>query len=359
MTRATVLICAAAIGAVACATSAAESIRVSLVGRPAAVTVGRAWTVNLSVRPTAFHGVVLVTAVGPRRIDVRASGGHGSYRARLVFPAAGRWTLTAHAGTTTSRLGSVQVRRGAPTPLTFVWPTSVAVEPDGSLLLVENGLHRLVRIAPATGRVTEIAALTKPYAVERAPSGSIFVTDGPFLRRIDGTSAPVKVAGADADIGPIAIARNGDVYYATSTQIWKLRDGTGAPVRIAEQAQLSGPHGLAIGADGAILVADTGNNRILRVDPQSGAVTTFARVAVPRGMDVAADGTIDVVDGDANRVLHLSASGKQLGLVGPTFDDPYAVEAAPGGTVYVVESLESGDVRRVASDGTVTTVSRR
>ena len=34
-------------------------------------------------------------------------------------------------------------------PLTFAWPTSVEVEPGGSLLVVENGLKRLVRVDPS------------------------------------------------------------------------------------------------------------------------------------------------------------------------------------------------------------------
>ena len=161
-----------------------------------------------------------------------------------------------------------------------------------------------------------------------------------------------------ATSGPIAIAANGDVYFTTSDAIWKLAGGTGTPIRTAPAAQLSTPHGLAVAPDNTVLVADTGNDRILRIDPTSGAITTFAKLAVPRGMDIAADGTIYVVDGGANRVVHLSASGTQLGLVGPTFNDPYAVATAPDGAVYVVESLVPGDVRRVAPDGTVTTVSR-
>ena len=87
-------------------------------------------------------------------------------------------------------------------------------------------------------------------------------------------------------------------------------------------------------------------------------MTPFARVAIAHGMDVASDGTVYVCDGASNRVVHLSATGKRLGLVGPLFDDPYSVRVAPGGVLYVVESLEAGDIRRVSSDGTVTTVSR-
>ena len=247
----------------------------------------------------------------------------------------------------------------AQTPLKFVWPTAVALEPSGSLLVIENGLRRLLRVDPATGRTTTIATLTKPYAVERTRSGSILVTDGPQLRRISGGRPPVVVARVDSDIGPIAVARNGDVYFTTESAMFRLAEGKGAPVQIAPKAQLAGPHGLAVARDGTLLVSDTSNGRILRIDPASGRVAAFARIAVPRGLVVAADGSVCVVDGGSSRVLRLSASGKRLGFVGRRFNDPYALALAPGGAVYVVESLQSGDVRRVARDGTVTTVSRR
>ena len=186
MRREAVLVPLAA-GAVAAAGLAAPGVHVSLSGIPPALVAGRTWTMKLTVRPASFAGVVRVTGTGPRRIAVRATGGHGSYRARLVFPVAGKWTLDARAGTSVSRLGSVRVQKAAPTPLAFVWPTSVDVEPSGSLLLVENGRLRLLRVDPATGHETVVASLTKPYAVQRAPSGAVFVTDGPLLRRIDGT----------------------------------------------------------------------------------------------------------------------------------------------------------------------------
>ncbi len=356
--RTALLVGTAAIVAAVATAAGAGGVHVSLSGARPVVTVGRAWTAKLTVRPVSFGGPVHVIATGTKRIDVRASGGHGSYQARLVLPAAGRWTLTARAGTSTSSLGAIQVRNAA-TPLTFVWPTSVEVEPSGSLLLVENGLRRLVRVAPATARVTELAALTKPYAVRRSPSGDIFVTDGPNLLRVDGTSAPMQVAKAATDIGPIAISPSGDVYFATDAAIFRLAGGRGTPARIAIKEQLSGPHGLAVAADGSLLVSDTGNHRILRVDPASGAMASFAKISVPRGIDVGADGTVYVVDGGTSRVVHLGASGRRLGVVGPVFDDPYDLRVAPGGALYVVESLASGDVRRVAANGTTTVVARR
>ena len=87
------------------AASAGTPVRVALAGKLAPAVTGRAWTVKLGVRPASFRGAVHVIATGAKRIDVRATGGRGSYRARFVFPSAGRWTLTARAGGTTSRLG--------------------------------------------------------------------------------------------------------------------------------------------------------------------------------------------------------------------------------------------------------------
>jgi sugar lactone lactonase YvrE len=245
---------------------------------------------------------------------------------------------------------------GSVTPLSFVWPTSVEVEPGGSLLVVENGLRRLVRISPA-GRVRQVALLTKPYAVARSRSGRVYITDGPLLRRITGRAA-VKVAEAGSDIGPVAVAPDGDVYFTTEDGLWKLARGTSSPIRLAAATRFSSPHGLAIARDGTVLVADTGNRRIVRVD-SSGKVKLFARLTEPRGLDVAADGTVYAVDGRSSGVVHLGARGKRLGMVGPVFDDPYALRLGPGGALYVVESLESGDVRRIARDGSVTVISRR
>ena len=180
-----------------------------------------------------------MSAAGPRKLSVRATGGHGTYRARLVFPSAGRWTLSAKAAGSTSRLGTITVRSAAPKPLTFTWPTSIDLQPDGSLLVVENGAGRVDRVQPSTGRVTTVASgLAKPYAVATTASGTIYLSNGGSLQRIDGGAAPVTVLDAGAEIGPIAVAPNGGVFYTTAAQAFALGGGSLA-------SGLSGPHGIA------------------------------------------------------------------------------------------------------------------
>ena len=352
----------------------AEPVQVSIVGKRPTAVAGKAWLVRLGVRPASFRGIVRITAAGPRRTRVRTTARPGSYRARLVFPKAGRWTLTARAGGSVSRLGLVRVRPAPPQPLAFTQPTAIDLEPAGTLLLVENNPGRVLRVNPGTGRVTVLVpSMTAPYAVVRAPSGSVFVSSQNLLQRLDAAGTPTTVAQADSDIGPLAVAPNGDLYYATSTRVFRLAGGGGPSIHIAGtgveggggdggpavDAQIDQPHGLAIAADGALLVSDTGNERIRRIDLGSGVITAFAQVGVPGGIDVGPGGTISVVDGRDRRIARLSASGTRTGFLGPVFGLPYDVEATGDGGAYLLEAGPVGRVRRVAANGTVTTVSRR
>ena len=216
------------------------------------------------------------------------------------------------------------------------------------------------------------SGIDRPYAVVRAPSGAIFLSSSNVLRRIEGGTNTI-VAEVDRQIGPVTVGSNGDVYYATANRIFRLGGCFGPPTLIAGTgvqggggdggpalaAEVSSPHGLGLTADGGLLVSDTDNNRIRRIDLASGIITALAEVQLPLGMDVGADGTIYVVDGRARRVVHLSSSGVRVGLVGPVFSLPYDVEVSADGVVYMIDAGRVGRLRRIAVDGTVTTVSRR
>jgi hypothetical protein len=323
--------------------SGGDGIHVTRIGG-GSPTAGKAWTVTLAVRPKSFAGRVQLVATGPRRITARARGAGGPYRARLVFPQTGAWTLTARAGDALSRLGSVRVR---PAPLAFDQPTGVAVGRDGTLLVVEFGHHRLLRVDASTARSTVVAKLVKPWGVAVAPSGSAYVSDAGRLMRIDPGRAPQDVATAapGVEIGPVAVAPDGDVFYATASAVYGLRHGAGPPQQLAAGTQLASPHGIAVAADGSILLADTGNSVVRRIDG-SGAVTAFASIGNPRGIAVAPDGSVYVASADEHRVVHLAASGQRLGAVGPQLDDAYALAVAPDGTVYA-DDIGAGVIRRI------------
>ncbi len=359
--RGLVIVGAAALAMLACA-AAAPGLRLSLVrglGKPAA---GRAE--SIVVRATraagpARHAKVRIWISRGRtsRSFAARAQPRGRYRARVVFPTAGRWAIGARADGIRVRFGSVRVRT---LPLTFAWSTSVDVKSNRTVLLVENGNQsgtgRVVRIDRVTGKTVTVASADGAYAVAHAPSGAVYLSAGRSLLRLAGAGRTTPVAQADGDIGPVAVAANGDVYFTTDTKVFRVAGGSGAPAEVA--GELSSPHGLAVTADGGLLVSDTGNEQVKRIDLATGQVETWGDLGAPRGIDIATDGTVYVVDASTHRVIHLQADGRRLGSVKHVFADPYDVAAGGDGSLYVVDTAATGRLYRVAPRGTTTVVSR-
>lgn len=224
----------------------------------------------------------------------------------------------------------------------FVWPTSVDVLRDGSVLVVENGTGRVLRVDPKSGRQTTLLSnLTKAYAAAVAPDGRIYLSVNGRLRVFShGKAAPVP--GTGSDVGPIAVGAKGTLAWSTSTSALELDHGK---VRVLATG-LAGPHGVAVERHGSVLVSDTDHGRVLRV-ARNGAVTTFASIAQPRGIDVAPDGTVYVVEAVAKRIGVFAADGTPRGRIGPRFGDPYAVAVA-GRSLWVVDTAVAGSVRRIS-----------
>jgi streptogramin lyase len=193
------------------------------------------------------------------------------------------------------------------------------------------------------------------YAIARMHSGTILVSAGRTLRQLAAGQSTV-LAEADGDIGPLAPAPDGTVYYTTGTQLFRLPPG-GQPEPVGG-AVLSNPHGLAVAPDGTVLVSDTGHGQVERFDPSTGRASTFARLPEPRGLAVTAAGTVLAVEARSHRVLRLDATGRRLGVVGPRFGDPYALSAGRGGVTYVIDTAAVGRIYRVDARGRATVLAR-
>ena len=101
---------------------------------------------------------------------------------------------------------------------------------------------------------------------------------------------------------------------------------------LAIRARLDSPDGVAIAPDGALLVADSYNQRIRRIDPKTGVITT-----------VAGSGVADF-------------NGDGLPALETHLDQPVAVACAPNGDIYIADTMNNR-VRRVDHvTGLVTTV---
>jgi alpha-tubulin suppressor-like RCC1 family protein len=223
---------------------------------------------------------------------------------------------------------------------------------NGQGVVVEYGAEA----APRDGEAARDVPL-QPWGLARDPAGNVYVSEAGRNR--------VRVIGTDGVIH--AVAGNGT----------GRRGGDGGP---AVNAQLSGPRGLRFDDDGNLFVADTDNSRLRRITP--GGTITSVPDGRPEGMlDVfyrpsfvafAPDGTTYVSSTYPTRVIQrIDSSGVTWPFAG-TGDTDYGdprdggpateapletggLEVGADGVVYVAD-IDHGRVRRIGSDGIISTV---
>jgi O-antigen biosynthesis protein len=296
------------------------------------------------LRPTTF-GVVMATGLGAALVVAAAAG--------LTL----RWPL-AGAAAAALALGIVG---------TMVWRTAQ------STAIVRRAIQRV-----AAGQAMVALPSEKSWAPIMSPSrlrayslrsALIFVVmivgigTGTFMLR-EAASAVALVIGAPAASstggptitaylntpGGVVIASNGDVYLADSNNdVIKRYDGRGITTVVgnntngfsgdhgpATRAQLDTPDGVAIAPDGDLIVADSRNDRIRRVDAPTRIITTIAGSGQ------------NGYDGDEKPATEAA------------LNNPDAVVAAPNGDIYIADTLNNrvrmvdhanGFIHTVAGDG--------
>ena len=181
-------------------------------------------------------------------------------------------------------------------PVTVVNPTtltaSVLVSPTAALE------PRTAEIStPLTGGAYEIVSLPAGFTIDAAtPPGS-------------SSTHVVTIAGAAGASG--------------------YTDGNGPDARFKRLS------GIAVGPDDTIYIADAGNQRIRMVRPSTGNAPTVWTVST-----LAGSGTAGFADG--------------LGAAA-IFNNPQGIAVGPNGVVYVADTANNR-IRRIAGDGTVTTL---
>lgn len=187
-----------------------------------------------------------------------------------------------------------------------------------SLYVADRHNHAIRRIAK-DGSVTTVAGTGKRGFVDGSPAVAQFDEPAAVVVAADGTlyvadakNSTIRRVGSDGLVS--TIAGTGRAGFA---------DGAASFARFAE------PQGIAIRADGALLVADAGNHRIRII--AGGIVSTVAG----SGVDGASDGAASAA----------------------TFRHPRGIALDHAGNVYVADT-GNGLIRRVGADfSLVTTIS--
>jgi hypothetical protein len=254
------------------------------------------------------------------------------------------------------------------TPLRL--PSAIVYDAQGDLYIAETGNH-VVRLITAAGALSTVAGngtqgfagdgglaslaeLDSPSGVALDAAGNLYIADShnQRVRRVDavlGTIATVAgngSAGAAGDGGlatgaslrlPAAVAVDsaGDLLIADSgnqrirrvdavtgiitTVAGNSTQGLSGDGGLATAAQIDSPAGLAFDAVGNLYVADSHNRRVRRIDRASRIVTTVAAstLTLPRGVAVDAQGNLYVADVAAQTIRRVeAASGATTAVAG-------------------------------------------
>lgn len=205
-------------------------------------------------------------------------------------------------------------------------PYAIALDPQGRLLIAEKNGNKVRRIA-ANGTISTVAGtgiggagadgvlanasmLSNPSGLAVDGSGAIFISDfgNHRVRRVDPVSGLISTVAGTGTQGStgltvtalatglplnspngLAIASNGDLYIAdtgnhavrkvTAAGMMSTVLGTGsagfsALTQAASSAQLNLPQGVSFDLQGRLLIADTANNALRRLD--AGVLSTLA-----------------------------------------------------------------------------------
>lgn len=201
---------------------------------------------------------------------------------------------------------------GPATKATLNFPGAVAVDRHGHLYIADTMNHRVRKVDAKTGVITTIAGTGQHrYAGDGGPATAAALNE-PAALAVDGDTLYIadqsnnRVRKIDLKTGLITtVAGTGESGY------------TGDGMAAAESG-LSGPSGLAIGPDGLLYIADTFAGRIRKVDG-SGLISTVAgdgseyrfsgmanefstSLSRPYGIALDADGNLMITDSDSHLI---------------------------------------------------------
>jgi streptogramin lyase len=310
----------------------------------------------------------------------------------------------AHDGIVTTWAGALTEEGsndGDRTAARFRFPAGIAADTQCNLFVADTGNHTIRRIA-ASGAVTTLAGAAgspgvvnsanpllarfdAPHDVAVDGSGRVWVADtkNKVVRAIAANGAVTTVAGGFTEPRGIAIDGNGNALVTNFST-------SGTVVRLALTGEFTivtstkgGYYDVVATTDGTVYAIDYYSAVVVRVEP-NGSVTTLAgardksghvdgtgadaRFYQLSGLAVDSDGTLLVVERLNCDVRRVTAAGEVTTFAGSAPAFGFAIDGSASAARFngigdldvdadgVVYAASGGTVRRIARDGSTTTL---
>ena len=212
---------------------------------------------------------------------------------------------------------------GAATSAELNSPQGVAVGADGSVYIADTGNER-IRVVRGGVMSTFAGNGSVGFGGDGGPALSAMFR-GPNALAIDATGALLISDAGNERVRRISAG-------VITTMVGNGAQGFTGDGGPAVAAQMDTPMGLAVGPDGRVFVADSHNDRI-RVVGTDGSIGTFAgsgvrgfsgdgagataaELSLPRGLLVTAGGAVIFADSNNQRIRRVDASGRISSIVG-------------------------------------------